>query len=284
MNEKNILIVEKYTAYEYTKLNGRENKIKKERLDELKKAHNEHLNIKNKVLNFLKNKNITHKIIKDDEASNIKYNKFTHVISMGGDGTALHASAYIKKQLFMSINTNKNKSVGFLTRICDDNLIEALERLEKNQLNIHKWDRIYAKINNKLCRTLALNEILVAEKKINKTTHIEINIENKLLNTMSNGIVIATNKGSHAFFKSAGGTPFDVKAIAYVLVLPYSMEGELLKSHILKINTKIKLKPKREHIYLYFDSQDNRKYKLHQGDELEIGIDEKNPLRVLYLD
>ncbi len=280
--KKVFLVVEKYTAYDYTIKNGNISKISSSRLDELKLSHNSHNNIKLKLIKFLEKNNFEYLLVKDDSLKDLTYSKFTHIISLGGDGTAIHASAYIKKQLFIPINTDINKSIGFLSKISEHNLDDALEQLVSSRYKIHKWNRLYVKINNKRCSSLALNEVLIANPNINKTSHILVEIGNKSLSSISNGIIIATNKGSHAFFKSSGGTPFEMNGIAYILLLPYKVSGDLLNSHILKEDTIIKVMPKREHIVLMFDSQESRSYPLNQGDVIEIGVDKNNPLNVIH--
>ena len=278
---KKMLIVEKYTSFEYSEKKGKLEKLSKERLLDLKKSHDAHVKIKEFALSLLDKNKIEYVIIKDDAVNSLSYSHFDSVMSLGGDGTALHAMSQINGQFFFGVNTDTQKSLGKLTKLNRDNLENALTRFLSGKNNVELLDRLSAKVNNNLIAYLAVNEILVADPRIYKTTHLEIEVGKVVSTSISNGIIVATKQGSTAFYKSSEGIPFDTEKIGYNIIMPFSLNGELKKSKVIGINEKIIIKPKREHYKLIFDCHEKRSIDLHQGDIIEIGVDKKDELKVI---
>lgn len=281
-NVKKMLIVEKYTSFEYSEKKGNINKISQKRLEELKKSHQIHNLAKEFVLNLLNKKEIEYVLIKDDEISLVKYSNFNLVMSLGGDGTALHAMSYIENQIFFGVNTDPLKSLGKLTKLNIENLEKALDNYLINQNNFEYINRLSAKINGISLSSFAVNEILIADPRIYKTTHLEIEIEESKLSTISNGIIISTSQGSSAFYKSSGAKEFHNKNLTgYNIIMPFTLNGTLKQTGKINKKTSIIIKPKREHAKIIFDCHEKRSFDLHQGDIVEILTLEKNKIKVV---
>ncbi len=276
-----MLIVEKYTSFEYSKKKGKFEKLSSKRIEDLKKSHEEHIDIRDFALNLLERNNIEYVLIKDDAICDVNYSHFDAVMSLGGDGTALHAMAYITDQFFFGVNTDLKKSAGKLTRLNRGNLETALDNFLSGEKNVELLDRLSAKVNNVLLPSLAVNEILVADPRIYKTTHLEFEIGKEISSTISNGIIVATKQGSSAFYKSSGAEVFDLEKIGYNIIMPFTLNGNLKKSNIVELAEKIIIRPKREHYKLIFDCHEQRSIELHHGDVIEIGVDKKDRIKVV---
>lgn len=276
-----MLIVEKYTSFEYSKKNGKVEKLSSRRIEDLKKSHDEHIEIRDFALNLLEKNKIEYVLIKDDAICDANYSHFDAVMSLGGDGTALHAMSYISDQFFFGVNTDLKKSAGKLTKLNRGNLEMALNNFLSGEKNVELLDRLSAKVNNVLLPHLAVNEILVADPRIYKTTHLDFEIGKDVSNTISNGIIVATKQGSTAFYKSSGGEVFDLEKIGYNIIMPFTLNGNLKKSGLFEFAEKMIIRPKREHYKLIFDCHEQRSIELHHGDVVEIGVDKKDRIKVI---
>lgn len=283
MSEGKLLIVEKYTSYEYSQFQGILDNIKSKRIKDLKKSHDEHQKVKEFIISLLNKYGFKFDLIKDNQTSTINYLNYNYIMSLGGDGTVLHASFGISNQLLLAVNTDLKKSAGHLTKLSEKNIKKAIETLVNNKFKLEFLSRISAKLNGKSLPYLALNEVLVSDPRIYSTTHLEIEANKKKSTTISNGILISTKQGSYAFYKSSGGVPFELDGIAYNIIMPYKFKGSLEKNEILSLENKIIIKPKREHYKILFDCQENKSLDLKQGDILEIEINKKNDLKMLIL-
>lgn len=278
---KKMLIVEKYTSFEYSTKNGKFSKLSDKRVEELKKSHDAHVKIREFALSLLEKHSIEYVLIKDEDVGSLSYSHFDSVMSLGGDGTALHAMSYITNQLFFGVNTDLKKSAGKLTKLNVNNLETALDKFLNGKNNIELLDRLCARVNKELIPHLAVNEILIADPRIYKTTHLEFQIEDKNSTTISNGIIVTTKQGSSAFYKSSGADSFNVEKIGYNIIMPFTLNGSLPKSKLISTNEKIIVKPKREHAKLMFDCHEQRSVDLHHGDTIEIGMDKKDRIRII---
>lgn len=267
-----ILIVEKYTNYEIIQKKNIIYKIKDKRLKEIIISHENHKETVKELKNHLDKLKLRYKLIKDDKINNIKntLEQYTHIISLGGDGTFLHSSAYATSQILIGINTDPKNSIGRLTNFTKKDIIKITNDISNSTTKIKLIPRLSAKINDNEINFNALNEIIVGSELIYKTTHLLLTINNKQSNIISNGIVISTNVGSTAFYSSSGAQPFNIETLGYSLILPYKNSKNLPDYKILEKDEKIKISTKRNNYILIFDCDEKRKIKLEQEDKIEI--------------
>lgn len=134
------------------------------------------------------------------------------VISIGGDGTALSASHFLRTTLLLAVNSSPTTSEGALTTINLEQLNKKLDQIEKGDYTIEKLERIEVEINKKPLDILALNDVFTANKNAYKTSKYKLKLKtkNKIIKEKqkSSGLIFSTGTGSTAWFKSAGGNPF----------------------------------------------------------------------------
>ena len=209
-------------------------------------------------------------------------------MSLGGDGTFLNSAKYAVDQRVIGVNTNPKKSVGFMTRFSDKNIEQLLRQLDfanpSFNNNYECWRRLSAKIDGVDFNQYAINEVFIGNLNITQTSHLDVMQKPSMRKSFvrGNGIVISTNIGSNAFYKSAGGTPFSINGVGYVMVLPYSIEGNLSSSEIYDASSTIEVIPKRgSDSYVSFDCDEKRQFNVKQGSVIEVGLDTNNCLKVL---
>jgi NAD kinase len=195
------------------------------------------------------------------------------VISIGGDGTALTASHYLTDKPLLAVNSNPGKSEGALTTLNIDELEKKLDEIKDNKHKIEKLERIEVLVNGKKIDFLALNEVFIANEKAYLISKYKLKYRGNEEEQRSSGLIFATGAGSTAWFRSAGGVPFEShkKFIKLLVREPYF--GRLGKFKLLKAdikeNEEIEIFPMMDSV-LAIDSI--REIKLKEGDRVKIKI------------
>ena len=173
----------------------------------------------------------------DSLSSDIDY-----MISVGGDGTMLAASTYIKDKNIPVIGINTGR-LGFLATIQKEEINTAIDELLSGRYSIIKRSLLSVNIGTTSEKEayFALNEITVSRK--NTTTMITIDtfIDEEYLNTYwADGLIVATPTGSTGYSLSCSGPIIapEVQAFAITPIAPHNLS---IRPLIIKDNTNIKL-------------------------------------------
>ncbi len=169
--------------------------------------------------------------------SNIDY-----MISVGGDGTMLAASTYIKDKNIPVIGINTGR-LGFLATIQKEEINTAVDELLSKRYSIIKRSLLNVNIGevSEGESYFALNEITVSRK--NTTTMITIDtfIDEEYLNTYwADGLIVATPTGSTGYSLSCNGPIIapEVQAFAITPIAPHNLS---IRPLIINDNTTVKL-------------------------------------------
>jgi len=200
------------------------------------------------------------------------------IITMGGDGTALSTSHFIKNQPMLAVNLNPNKSEGALTSIPFNLLEQKLKEIIRKENREEKYVRIEVKINNKPIDFLALNEVFIGNAKPYIISRYKIKFKQDEEEQKSSGLIVATGAGSTAWFKSAGGIPFNPTERIIKMIIREPYKGKLSNPKITSLTIKegeeLIVIPKTK-LILSIDSI--REISLSEGEEVKIRIS-KTPL------
>ncbi len=202
------------------------------------------------------------------------------VVAIGGDGTVLSASHYLVDKPILTVNSSPKTSEGVLTKIPIDKIYDKLDEIKEN-ISVEKLERISVFINNKKIPLLALNEVFIANKKSYLISKYKIKFNGGEEIQRSSGLIFSTGTGSTAWFKSAGGKPFNPNAKFVKMIVREPYEGKfsrfLLKKLTLKEDDFIEVVPMVESV-LAVDSI--REFKLRRGDVVRIKISKHPLLRI----
>lgn len=138
------------------------------------------------------------------------------IIAIGGDGTILRTQSFVngKKIPIFGINLG---TVGFLTEIDPENTFSALEEVLSGNYFIEK--RTLLRVYHGRELPSALNEVVMMTKKPAKMLHIEISVDEEVVEELrADGIIVATPSGSTAYSMSAGGPIVDPRVEAFLIV------------------------------------------------------------------
>lgn len=152
------------------------------------------------------------------------------VISVGGDGTFLETSHFIKNQLLLGVNAAPSDSTGALCRGQLTNFLSILIDLITGDRKPVLLPRLRVKIENKFLPDLALNDVLFAHQSPAGTSRYLIKIGKKEEEQKSSGIWMASGTGSTAAIHSSGIKPVAAtkQCLLYSVREPY-LEGKKLK-------------------------------------------------------
>ena len=101
----------------------------------------------NLIKSSLRKKDIKFKCI---ERSGLKKTIFKNknlIIAVGGDGTFLRASHFVKDELLLGVNSNPKKKEGFFMSSCKNDFDKKLKLFLKNKFYVEKHTRLKSKIN-----------------------------------------------------------------------------------------------------------------------------------------
>jgi NAD+ kinase len=138
------------------------------------------------------------------------------VVAIGGDGTVLRTQGVINQKKIPLVGINMG-AVGFLTEIDPEDAFNALERVLDGKYFVEKRAQLKVWHNNQLHS--ALNEVVIMTKKPAKMLHIEISVDDEVVEELrADGLIIATPSGSTAYSMSAGGPIVDPRVDAFIIV------------------------------------------------------------------
>jgi len=281
--EKKVLLVEKVTKLEYYQAKGepRFRRRHEERMINLLRDHNHHNGFTEKLVEILDNSGADYDRYRVDRIKDIDFTRYGMIITSGGDGTFLKAAEKINGQAIVGMNstyTGSNEgSAGGLTVIDKRNLYE-IKRIFTEDYRIEKWGRLYASINDKIIDDLAVNDIYAGHSKSYKSSYLEVIIEPESESFVSSGAVISTGMGSHAWFRSAGGTQFRNELDVFGIIIREAFEKRekyKFTSRILSSKEKVVIYPERDDYVVVFDSKD-KEHPVTTADYVTIGLSDES--------
>ena len=130
---------------------------------------------------------------------------FDLVVTVGGDGTVLHASHAIEKTAVLAVNSSPSTSVGFFTCTDAAHFGEFLDRVLDRRIQPRKLSRMEVRVNDRRVTDLALNDVLFCHDCPASTTRYVLGFNGTREDQLSSGVWVSTAAGSTAAIKSAGG-------------------------------------------------------------------------------
>lgn len=146
------------------------------------------------------------------------------VITIGGDGTALGASHYIRGGqksggMLLGVNSAPGDSVGHFCSVNRKNFAQRLDAILSGKWKPKELARLQITLDEKPLPELALNDVLIVHECPASTTRYLLKVGRREEEHRSSGIWISTAAGSTAGIGSAGGKkmPLGSKRIQYLV-------------------------------------------------------------------
>lgn len=132
---------------------------------------------------------------------------FDLIITVGGDGTVLHASHSIERAPVLAVNSSPVSSVGFFTCTDAAHFGACLDAVLRGELEPISLSRMEARVNDNIVTDRALNDVLFCHDCPASTTRYLLKFNGKSEDQLSSGVWVATAAGSTAAIRAAGGSP-----------------------------------------------------------------------------
>ncbi|MFN0112814.1 MAG: hypothetical protein ACKVZH_28475 [Blastocatellia bacterium] len=141
------------------------------------------------------------------------------VITIGGDGTALGASHYIREGQMLGVNSAPGDSVGHFCSVNRKTFETRLDAILSGKWKPKELARLQITLDEKPLPELALNDVLIVHECPASTTRYLLKVGRREEEHRSSGIWISTAAGSTAGIGSAGGRkmPLGSKRIQYLV-------------------------------------------------------------------
>jgi NAD+ kinase len=193
---------------------------------------------------------------------------FSFFISLGGDGTFLEATRFVRNNNIPIIGVNTG-SLGFLASVSIDEFQVAMDEIINGKYQIEHRTLIHVTAQNKKdISACALNEITFQRTMPSLiSTTVEINGE-RLSQYWSDGLIIATPTGSTAYSMSVGG-PIIVPTSSNFVISPIAPHNLAIRPFVLSDDTEIgiKLQTRGEKAML---TADNEMFEVESGTEFTV--------------
>ena len=150
------------------------------------------------------------------------------ILSVGGDGTLLDVSHYIKNQWVLGVNSAPDTSVGHYCATNCHGIGALLDRLQAGEIQPAPLNRLQITINGKIVEPPVLNDVLLAHVVPGAVSRYIISCNGNTEEHKSSGVWISTATGSTAAIQSAGGVRMDSmdKRVQYLVRELYAGPGK----------------------------------------------------------
>lgn len=222
------------------------------------------------------------------------------IVSLGGDGTLIHAACASLELEIPVVGINLGK-LGFLTACEADEWQESIQKLidgkyfisERMTLDasIEKLDKAHPRGVLQVSPRLhpagessgsyrAVNEVVI--KGLYRVVDLEVTVKNrKFLQASGDGVIVATQTGSTAYSLSAGGPIVDPDLDCFVLT-PVNAHGLPVPSVVLSPNDEVEITIKEgENVSLIIDGQENKKVEVGSVVKINKG---KHRVKLIYFE
>jgi len=201
------------------------------------------------------------------------------VISVGGDGTLLCASHYVRDGMMLGVNSAPGDSVGHFCTVNRENFAERLDAILNLKWRPVELARLQVTLDGKPLPELALNDVMIAHYCPAATTRYLIRVGEIEEEHRSSGAWISTAAGSTAGIGSAGGRRMslrsrDIQFLARELYREPNREYELARG-LLPPDSGVTIASKMPDGRLYIDGA-RTQYMFPFGARAHIEIAEKS--------
>jgi NAD+ kinase len=151
-------------------------------------------------------------------------------IVLGGDGTMLTAARALLEYEIPLVGINRG-SFGFLTDICAEDMLDALERILAGEYTLKHRVMLGGTLMRDgeiVSRGRAFNDVVVSKGMLARLIELEVTINGEFVHRMrTDGLIVSTPTGTTGYALSAGGPILHpgLDAIALVPICPHTLSN-----------------------------------------------------------
>ncbi len=208
---------------------------------------------------------------------------FDLVVTVGGDGTLLHASHSVADTPVLAINSAPTTSVGFFCGARKGEVGAKLAAALKGKLRCAALTRMQVALNGQIVSSRVLNDALYCHQSPAVTSRYIVEHGPVREEHMSSGFWIGPAAGSTAAQRSAGGEvlPLSSQKLQFVVREPYTPHGEAYRlAHVIvKAGTAVRVRSKSRRMRIYIDGP-HELLRVNLGDVVDF-VQSPEPLKLL---
>ncbi len=240
--------------------------------------NNVELVIEEKFLKILHEEKIVEREYKTFATHTDLDKSFDILISIGGDGTILRATTFVRDSGIPILGVNAGR-LGFLAKVQKENIESFLQKVLEKQYTISERTLLTTECSSgesKIDINFAMNEVSISRKDTTSMITIETYLNDEYLNSYwADGLIISTPTGSTGYSMSCGG-PILTPEVKVLLITPIAPHNLTARPLVIPDDTEIKLKVSgREEQHLI--SLDSRITYISNHSELKI---KKTPFKI----
>ncbi len=209
--------------------------------------------------------------------------EFDLVVTIGGDGTLLHASKSVGTTPILAVNSAPTHSVGFFCGVRKGQVAKTLRASLRGTVARVVLSRMQVSLNGEPVSTRVLNDALFCHQSPAATSRYLIEHQGITEDHKSSGFWIGPAAGSTAAQRSAGGKvlPLASKNLQLVVREPYTPFGNPYQLQLVCIKPEqiLRVRSKSKLMCVYIDGPDLR-VRVGLGDVLEFSLSAE-PLELL---
>ncbi len=211
---------------------------------------------------------------------------FDLVVTVGGDGTVLHASHSIGATPVLGVNSSPGTSQGFFAAATADDFEEVLDWVLTGGAKPSVFARMKIEVEGKVVVTRALNDALFCHDCPASTTRYLLTYDGETEDQLSSGVWVSTAAGSTAAIHAAGGRVMrpGSKRLQFAVREPFPAGGAVekvlpqLTKGFVSENDTLEIRSKTEAARLYIDGP-HVVFPVEFGDQVVFSRSEE-PLRL----
>ena len=279
MNLEKVLVVHKRTDYEVYCEQERDPRILQLvsenhfTIQDLRRAHSEHREAMERVGAAIEALSLSATFIRRSEIREAAYHDFGLVITLGGDGTFLETSHFVRETPMLGVNSAPSVSAGILCAATAKTVEKLLTGIRRGSIKSVTLNRLGLSLNGSPVSEPVLNEVLIAAQNPALTSRYVLEMGKRREDQRSSGVYIGTAAGSTAVMRAAGSKvlPLQSRQIQYLVREPYRGPGRTSKLVRGTISPRVPLRlhSKMRGGMIFIDGTHVR-YRFDYGDSVEV--------------
>lgn len=186
---------------------------------------------------------------------------FDLVVTVGGDGTLLHAAQNVGATPVLAVNSSPSTSVGFFCGARKGRVLAALEQAVAGKLKRAYLTRMRVIVNGELVSSRVLNDALFCHRSPAATSRYILELGDIHEEQKSSGFWVGPAAGSTAGQRSAGGDvlPLTSRSLQLIVREPYRPKGVPYRLSTVRVSPgdRLRVRSKSRQMRMYLDGPDN---------------------------
>lgn len=206
-----VLVVYKKSAYQLYVVERRDPRLvrlarrRSRTLQEMRQAHATHQETLEAVTSALSRAGAAHTLMyRVDLRTAARHNL---IVSVGGDGTFLHAAHVVDQTPILGVNSDPQRSEAVFCAATRTTFEGMFHQARAGRTPLLALARLQVRLNGRACLPLVVNDVLVAHDDPATMSRYRLRVGSHREAQKSSGVWIATAAGSSSAIAAAGGRP-----------------------------------------------------------------------------